>query len=73
MFLELKRIKLMNKRYSSLQVFEYTKGSYRVKDYQFNSWIYVIRKNGEWIFNGMNFRTANDLNKYLKEEKICLN
>jgi len=64
---------MINKRYSVLQVSEYTTGSYRVKDYQFGNWIHVIRKDGKWIFNNMIFRTANDLNKYLKERKICLN
>ena len=40
---------MINKRYSVLQVSEYTTGSYRVKDYQFGNWIHVIRKDGKWI------------------------
>ena len=58
------------KRFSTLQ---YIFGEYRVKDYETKTWINIKWKKNEWLFDDKIFRTANDLNKYLKGEKICLN
>jgi uncharacterized protein YjdB len=55
-------------RYSSLQLEPYTNKDYRVKDYQNKEWISVIRNSKGWTFKWKTFRTANELNKYLKEE-----
>ena len=57
------------KRFSTLQ---YSFGEYRVRDYQTKTGIDVKWKKNEWVFDDKIFRTANDLNKYLKGEKICL-
>ena len=51
------------KRFSTLQ---YSFGEYRVRDYQTKTWIDVKWKKNEWVFDDIIFRTANDLNKYLK-------
>ena len=58
----------MFQKYSSLQVDDYSKGSYRVKDKDTNEWIPVQRKNGKWFFQNREFATANKLNNYLKME-----
>lgn len=58
----------MFQKYSSLQVDDYSKGSYRVKNKDTNEWIPVQRKNGKWFFLNKEFATANKLNNYLKME-----
>lgn len=58
----------MFQKYSSLQVDDYSKGSYRVKNKDTNEWIPVQRKNGKWFFQNKEFATANKLNNYLKME-----
>ena len=58
----------MFQKYSSLQVDDYSKGSYRVKNKDTNEWIPVQRKNGKWFFLNQEFSTANKLNNYLKME-----
>ena len=55
-------------RYSTLQMENYSNRDYRVKDYQNNEWIPVIRNSKGWNFKWKTFRTANELNYYLKEE-----
>tara|TARA_Y100000361_G_scaffold122635_1_gene114953 strand:+ start:270 stop:443 length:174 start_codon:yes stop_codon:yes gene_type:complete len=54
------------KRFSTLQ---YDFGNYRVKDYKSKNWIDVKWKKNEWVFNGKIFRTAPELNEYLKGQK----
>tara|TARA_R100000664_G_C2737355_1_gene126534 strand:- start:65 stop:379 length:315 start_codon:yes stop_codon:yes gene_type:complete len=54
------------KRYSTLQN---DFGAYRVKDYKFGTWIDVEWKKNQWVFKDKIFRTAPELNKYLKGVK----
>ena len=58
--------RLFNRRYSSLQLYNYEKKLYRVKDYKTNQFIKVVRAKDKWIFNNKIFITANELNRYLK-------
>jgi hypothetical protein len=55
-------------RYSSLQRYEILPNRYRVKDYQLSEWIPVEKVFLGWKFRWKTFKTANQLNKYLKEE-----
>jgi len=54
------------KRYSTLQN---DFGAYRVKDYKFGTWINVEWKKNQWVFKDKIFRTADELNEYLKGVK----
>tara|TARA_R100000426_G_scaffold2523_1_gene4130 strand:+ start:216 stop:527 length:312 start_codon:yes stop_codon:yes gene_type:complete len=58
--------KKTSKRYSTLQN---DFGAYRVKDYKFGTWIDVKWKKNQWVFQGKIFRTAPELNEYLKGVK----
>ena len=53
-------------KYSQLQLYDYINKKYRVKDYETGKWVYVKRKYGLWIFKGIVFSKANNLNKWLK-------
>jgi len=56
------------KKYSSIQRYDILPNRYRVKDYQLNEWIPVEKVFFGWKFRWKTFKTANQLNKYLKEE-----
>tara|TARA_A100001388_G_scaffold80220_1_gene57631 strand:- start:1964 stop:2275 length:312 start_codon:yes stop_codon:yes gene_type:complete len=58
--------KKTSKRYSTLQN---DFGAYRVKDYKFGTWIDVEWKKNQWVFKDKIFRTAPELNEYLKGVK----
>ena len=58
--------KKTSKRYSTLQN---DFGAYRVKDYKFGTWIDIEWKKNQWVFKDKIFRTATELNEYLKGVK----
>ena len=59
----------MKRQYSSLQLYNYEKKLYRVRDYTTNQFIKVVRAKDKWIFKDKIFITANELNRYLKTAK----
>ena len=63
---KLKHSSIQKRRYSSLQLYNYEKKLYKVKDYSTNEYIKVIRAKDKWIFNNKVFITADELNRYLK-------
>ena len=59
---------MYTKKYSSIQRYDILPNRYRVKDYQLDEWIPVEKVFFGWKFRWKTFKTANQLNKYLKEE-----
>jgi len=55
------------RKYSFLQMYRYSTGDYRVKDFVNNKWINIKRSSGNWIFLDKSFSTANKLNQHIRE------